>query len=134
MTCKPNRHRQFCTVKVKKYRRNNIYSSFLRNFSAVLEYCFSSALSALKYLYPLDVGFFKAKLRFPTLFAMPPLLFCINLLYNDKKFIIYLRTAKNERKLQKFLQVLEYGLPFTEFYQRNDENRTSGALRCFDSF
>jgi hypothetical protein len=39
-----------------------------------------------------------------------------------------------KEKYRKFLAVLEYALPFTEFYWRKDENRTGGASRCFDNF
>jgi hypothetical protein len=39
-----------------------------------------------------------------------------------------------KERYRKFLAVLEYALPFTEFYWRNDDNRIGRALRCFDNF
>jgi hypothetical protein len=39
-----------------------------------------------------------------------------------------------KEKYRKFLVVLEYALPFTEFYRRNDVDRIDGVSICFDSF
>ncbi len=34
---------------------------------------------------------------------------------------------------RKFLMVIKYVLPTTEFYWRNDKNISGGSSRCFDS-
>jgi hypothetical protein len=39
-----------------------------------------------------------------------------------------------KEKYKNFLTVLEYALPFTEFYRRNDENIIVGVSICFDDF
>jgi hypothetical protein len=63
------RHRHFLRSKGEQYIGEIIYSSLLRNFSRivlvnpwlpVIQYGFSSAVPALKYIFvPLTVGFFK---------------------------------------------------------------------------
>jgi hypothetical protein len=39
-----------------------------------------------------------------------------------------------KEKYRKFVAALEYALPFSEFYWRNNENRIAGTSRFFDSF
>jgi hypothetical protein len=46
----------------------------------------------------------------------------------------YSRTAKKLKKSIEHLAVLEYALPFTESWRRNEENRIGVALRCFGNF
>jgi hypothetical protein len=71
------RHRRchFLRGKDEKYWRNNIqYIQVFCIIFGVLEYDFISSVPDLEYLFPLAVGFFKVKLKFPTLFVVPPLL------------------------------------------------------------
>ncbi len=122
-------------VKVKKYRRNNLYSSFLWNFFAVLEYGFSSAVPALKYVFPLTVRFFKGWTEVflylcsaaNSVLIIPPIEFC-------KRQSIFENRKEMKEKYRTFLTVFEFALPFTEFHRRNYENRIGGASRWFDSF
>jgi hypothetical protein len=60
----------FCLIKVREKNGEIMYIQFLQNFSlssnsisesmvAYIQYGFSSAVPALKYLFPLSVSFFK---------------------------------------------------------------------------
>ncbi len=121
-------------VKVKTCRRNNIFSSFLCNYFAVLKYGFSSAVQALsiKYVFPLAVRFFKDWSEVflylcsvaNSVLIIPSIEFC-------KRQSIIENPKEINEKYRTFLTVLEFAVPFTEFRQRNNANRIDGASRCF---
>ncbi len=78
--------------------------------------------------------FSKAELRFPILFVVPPLVHC-----SSSSIIFHPVSLLGGRHFYSelfsdFLAVIEYALPFREFYRRNDEYRIGGASRCFESF
>jgi hypothetical protein len=87
----------------------------------------------------LAVGFFKGWTRFPFLFEMPPILFSsfLRKFCERQNIFIFENRKEIKERYRKFLVVLEYALPFTKFYRRNDENRIGGVSIIdiyFDSF
>ncbi len=99
----------------------------------VLEYGFSSAVPALKYVFHWLSSFSKAELMFSLcsvanfVLIIPPIEFC-------KRQSIFNNRKEIKEKYRTFLAALQYALPFSLFYPKNYENRIGGASRCFDSF
>ncbi len=83
------------------------------------------------------VGFFKGGTGVPYSLCteMPPLVHCSSSVIISTLIKVYSRGRNFCSELfSVFLAVIEYALPFTEFYRRNDEYRIGGASRCFESF
>jgi hypothetical protein len=81
----------------------------------------------IKYIY-VFAEFFFAVLEYGFCSAVPALKYVFSLAVGV--FKLTLCCAAN----RKFLMVIKYVLPITEFYWRNDKNRSGGSSRCFDSF
>jgi hypothetical protein len=81
------------------------------------------------------LAFSKAELRFPILFVLPPLVHCSSssIIFHPGKSLLGGRHFYSEL-FSEFLAILDYALPVTEFYRRNDEYRIGGASRYFNSF
>ncbi len=127
MTCKPNRHRHFCTVNVNKYRRNNIqyirvFAFFLlsSNMALVL-------LCRLSYIYIHWMSaFLKAELRFPNLFVVPPRLLWIN---SDVWLQIVHNLFEDRKKWKKSTEIFVIYFPRTNQIHCLCQKLPSGAMR-----